>query len=71
MPVTAGMIVLAYNPEGMPSSSVSRDIYADIFLGKIRQWDDPRIVAANPGAKLPRERLPWWRDGMAAERPLL
>ncbi len=58
VPVTAGMIVLAYNPEGMPPSlNLSRDTYADIFLGKLHDWDDPRIVAANPGAKLPAMKI--------------
>src|SRR6478672_4582521 len=26
---------------------------ADVFLGKITKWNDPRIAALNPGAKLP------------------
>jgi phosphate transport system substrate-binding protein len=26
---------------------------ADIFLGKITKWNDPRLVALNPGVKLP------------------
>ena len=30
-----------------------RDVYPDIFLGKITRWNDPRIVAANPEIKLP------------------
>ena len=29
------------------------DVLADIFLGKITKWNDPRIVALNPGVKLP------------------
>src|SRR6266480_4503097 len=28
-------------------------IIADIFLGKVTKWNDRRMVAANPGAKLP------------------
>ncbi len=30
---------------------------ADIFLGKITQWDDPRIKANNPGLNLPHQNI--------------
>ena len=33
--------------------NLSRDAYVGIFLGKIKKWDDPVIVKANPGATLP------------------
>jgi phosphate transport system substrate-binding protein len=54
VPVTAGMIALAYNIPGVNSEiKLPRDVYVDIFAGKIRQWDDPRIKAANPGINFP------------------
>ena len=54
LPVTAGEIVLAYNLPGNPKGlKLPRDVYPDIFLGKITKWNDPRIVAANPDLKLP------------------
>jgi phosphate transport system substrate-binding protein len=54
MPTTAGMIVLAYNVPGLTGDlKLPRDVYADIFAGVIRRWDDPRIRAANPGQLLP------------------
>ena len=54
LPSAAGMIVLAYNLPGLKGRlNLPRDVYVDIFRGKIRTWDDPRIVAANPGLKLP------------------
>ncbi|CAL1241362.1 phosphate ABC transporter substrate-binding protein PstS [Candidatus Methylocalor cossyra] len=54
LPMTAGVIVLAYNLPGNPKGlKLPRDVYPDIFLGKITQWDDPRIKAANPDLKLP------------------
>ncbi len=31
----------------------SGDVLADIFLGKINKWNDPRIAKLNPGVKLP------------------
>jgi phosphate transport system substrate-binding protein len=58
VPVTAGSIVLAYIPEGMPPQlKLSRSVYADIFLGKITRWDDDRIAAANPGVALPKRGI--------------
>ncbi len=54
LPMTAGEIVLAYNIPGVASGlKLPRDVYPDIFLGKITKWNDPRIAAANPGVKLP------------------
>jgi phosphate transport system substrate-binding protein len=54
VPITAGMIVLAYNIPGVTSEiRLPRDVYVDIFAGAIRQWDDPRIATANPGLTLP------------------
>jgi phosphate transport system substrate-binding protein len=54
LPMTGGEIVLAYNLPGNPKNlKLPRDVYPDIFLGKISKWNDPRIVAANPDIKLP------------------
>jgi phosphate transport system substrate-binding protein len=53
LPVTAGSIVLAYNVAGVTDLKLSRKAYADIFLGKIKKWNDPLIAASNPGVKLP------------------
>ncbi len=55
IPATAGIIVLAYNLPGFDSAlHLSREVYTDIFLGKIKRWDDDRIQALNPGLQLPR-----------------
>jgi phosphate transport system substrate-binding protein len=54
LPMTAGEIVLAYNLPGQPTGlKLPRDVYPDIFLGKITRWNDPRIAAANPGITFP------------------
>jgi phosphate transport system substrate-binding protein len=53
VPMTAGMVVIAYKISGVPTGlKLPRDVYIDIFAGVIRQWDDPRIQAANPGIAL-------------------
>src|SRR5262245_41787496 len=44
VPVTAGIVVLAYNlPELGGPLKLPRDVYADLFAGRIRAWNDPRI----------------------------
>lgn len=54
IPSTAGIIVLAYNLPGFKGAlKLPQDVYADIFLGKIRAWNDPRIASANRGVDLP------------------
>ena len=54
IPITAGEIVIAYNLPGNPAGlKLPRDVYPQIFLGKITRWNDPKIAAANPNLKLP------------------
>jgi phosphate transport system substrate-binding protein len=54
IPATAGMVVLAYHLAGVDGElRLPRDVYVDIFLGRIWRWDDPRIAAANSDLDLP------------------
>ena len=54
IPETIGAVVIAYNLPGVGSGlRLSGEVIADIFLGKIRRWDDPRIAELNPGVALP------------------
>ena len=54
IPITAGQIVIAYNlPTNPVGLKLSRDVYPEIFLGKVTRWNDPRIAAVNPNMKLP------------------
>src|SRR5271165_2124379 len=57
VPMTAGAIVLAYNLPDVPNLRLSREDYTGIFLGKITKWNDPAIVTANPGVKLPDQPI--------------
>ena len=58
LPAVAGSIVLAYNLDGLGGDlKLTRDVYVDIFLGKIKTWDDPRLKAINPGLRLPRDNI--------------
>jgi phosphate transport system substrate-binding protein len=53
IPTCAGAVVPTYNLAGNPQLKFTPDVIADIFLGKISKWNDRRISAINPGAKLP------------------
>ena len=56
--VTSGMISIAYHLDGINGTlKLTRDLYPDIFMGKITRWDDPRIVAANPDIELPAKHI--------------
>jgi phosphate transport system substrate-binding protein len=58
VPVTAGMVVLAYNLPGVGGDlRLSRAVCTDIFMGIIKTWDDPRIRADNPGLALPHRSI--------------
>ncbi|MEO6860563.1 MAG: phosphate ABC transporter substrate-binding protein PstS, partial [Microcoleus sp.] len=57
LPMTAGSIVIGYNLPDVPELKLPRDVYPEIFQGKITKWNDPKIAAANPGAKLPDQAI--------------
>jgi phosphate transport system substrate-binding protein len=54
-PQVIGGIVLAVNVAGVKSNELVLDgnTVADIYLGKIKKWDDAAIAKLNPGIKLP------------------
>src|SRR5208283_4744721 len=54
IPTVMGAVVLSYNLEGVDKGlKLTRDVLADIYLGKITQWNDPRLTELNPGVNLP------------------
>ncbi len=54
VPVTLGGVVIAYNVPGAPAHlKLDQQTLANIFLGKITNWNDPAIGKLNPGANLP------------------
>lgn len=53
IPVVAGAVVATYNLPGVDNLQFSPETLADIFLGKINKWNDPKIAADNPGVTLP------------------
>lgn len=54
IPTVLGAVVLIYNLQGVNQRlRFTPELIADIYLGKIKLWNDARIVAENPGAALP------------------
>ena len=53
IPTCAGAVALTYNLSGDPKIRFTPEVIADIFLGKIKKWNDDRISAINPGMKQP------------------
>jgi phosphate transport system substrate-binding protein len=53
LPMTAGEIVVAYNLPGVTELKLPRDVYPEIFLGNITNWNDEKIAGANEGVTLP------------------
>lgn len=54
IPLVLGAVVLTYNLQGVSKPlHFSPDVIADIFLGKIKKWDDERIKKDNEGVNLP------------------
>src|SRR2546427_389494 len=58
IPTVLGAVVITYNlSEVSKPLRFAPDVVADIFLGKITKWNDPRITAANPGVTLPDQQI--------------
>jgi len=57
IPTVLGAVVPVFNVPGVTDLRFSGDMLADIYLGKIANWNDPRIAKDNPGAKLPDQKI--------------
>ncbi|MDR3377494.1 MAG: phosphate ABC transporter substrate-binding protein PstS [Verrucomicrobiae bacterium] len=53
IPVVAGGVALTYNLPGDPKLKLDSDTIANIYLGNIKNWNDAKIAALNPGVTLP------------------
>ncbi len=53
IPTCLGAAVVTYNLPGNPKLNFTSDIIADIYLGKITKWNDPKIASVNPGKVFP------------------
>jgi phosphate transport system substrate-binding protein len=54
LPTVLGSVVITYNLPGFDAEiRLDGPTIADIFLGNISRWTDPRIARLNPGVRLP------------------
>jgi phosphate transport system substrate-binding protein len=54
IPMCSGAVVISYNlPQVKDTLMISPEVLADIFLGKITKWNDPKIASINKGIQLP------------------
>ena len=73
VPTVLGAVVATYNLPSAGKTALKLDgpTLADIFLGRISRWNDPRLASLNPGVKLPAIRTSSWSIApMAAVPPL-
>ncbi|HZO19573.1 MAG TPA: phosphate ABC transporter substrate-binding protein PstS [Gemmatimonadaceae bacterium] len=58
VPTVMGAVVATYNVPGVSQPlKLTGEVLADIFLGRIRQWDDARLAALNPDVTLPNREI--------------
>jgi len=54
IPIVMGAVAITYNLPGIKEAlKFSGPVLADIYLGKVKKWNDPAIAAINPGVALP------------------
>jgi phosphate transport system substrate-binding protein len=58
-PAIMGGDVMVYNIKGVASGAINLPgaLIADIYLGKIKKWNEAPIASANPGVKLPDQAI--------------
>jgi len=59
IPTTMGAVAIIYNISGLGNYQLklNGNVLAGIYLKNITNWDDPAIVALNPGANLPHSAI--------------
>ena len=64
IPTVLGAVVPIYNLPGVAKDvNLAPDVLADLYLGKITRWTDPRIAKDNPGVSFPDKGiLPVYRS---------
>ncbi len=54
IPTTAGAVSVVYNVPGVSKGlKLTSDVVGDLFVGKIKKWNDSKITSQNPGINLP------------------
>jgi phosphate transport system substrate-binding protein len=58
VPTAFGAITVSYNVDGVDKGlKLDGKTIADIFLGKVKKWNDPEIAGQNSGVNLPGDNI--------------
>jgi phosphate transport system substrate-binding protein len=57
IPTTLGVVSIAFNVSGVNSLNLDGPTLANIFLGHIKNWNDPAIAALNSGTTFPNKAI--------------
>jgi phosphate transport system substrate-binding protein len=57
IPTCIGAVVIAYNLPGVTDLKLTPELLEGIFLGNIKMWNDPKILAANPDLVIPEMEI--------------
>jgi phosphate transport system substrate-binding protein len=58
IPTVMGAVVLTYNMPGVGQGlKLTPEVLADIYLGQITMWNDPKLTSLNPGMNLPSQQI--------------
>ena len=59
VPTVLGAVAVTYNLPALGNAPLKFDgnLLVDIFMGRVTNWNDPKIAALNPGVKLPDQDL--------------
>ena len=57
LPMSIEPVAIAYHLQGVDKLTLNASLIAKIFNGKIKNWNDPAIAAANPGVTLPNKTI--------------
>lgn len=57
IPTCIGGVAMAYNLEGVKELNLTPRLVAQIFLGEITNWNDPKLAEVNPGTTMPDQAI--------------
>lgn len=57
IPTALGAVVLSYNLEGVTDLKLTAPLISEIYRGTIKNWNDPKLKAVNPGVNLPDQAI--------------
>jgi phosphate transport system substrate-binding protein len=57
VPTTLGVVSIAFNVSGVNTLNLDGDTLSGIYLGTIKNWNDPKIAALNSGTTFPNKAI--------------